>query len=116
MERYKSIFNESNNSSEVTSEKKAKQIVDISDLTWSNDVKSMGQDEAIANCPSGWRLPTIQELYTACVQGVPGFKPSDYWSSSTLTKSIVTGWYVNFKQKFVNDYSKRIEFYVRYVK
>ena len=60
MKPYKKLFIESIESVKVRSKTEAMEIVDISNLTWSNDAGSMGRDEAIENCPFGWRLPTIQ--------------------------------------------------------
>jgi len=92
MKRYKRLFKESVND-DVASKEEAEQIVDISNLQWGKTFKS-DWNSAESNCPSGWRLPTIQELYTAYVQKVSGFKTSMYWSSSS--KNSEAAWYFGF--------------------
>jgi hypothetical protein len=94
MKRYKSIFKESL-SDEVDSRLEAKQIVDISSLQWGKTFKS-DWISAESKCPSGWRLPTIQELYTAYKQGVEGFQSNLYWSSSTYAQNTNDAWFVDF--------------------
>lgn len=117
MKQYKSLFNESGGSLEVLQQDEAKQVVDISDLVWSEDKgKQMDWNKAISLCPLGWRLPTIQELYTAYVQKVPGFQSSLYWSSSTYAQSTDNAWYVSFFDGYVYNYYKTSFGYVRCVR
>lgn len=121
MQKYKSIFKESLNDM-VDSEREAKQIVDISNLQWSKSFLS-NWDSAQSKCSGGWRLPNIQELYTAYVQNVKGFKPFYYWSSSTYAPDTNVGWCVSFGDKNVsfkfkpNYYNYKTNlYYVRCVK
>jgi len=60
-------------------------------LEWSKDMGAMSFDKAHSVCPLGWRLPTVQELYTAYVQKVPGFRSGLYWSSSTYAHGTNSG-------------------------
>lgn len=114
MKPYKKVFKESDGSSEVGSEFLAKQLVDISNLIWSGDIQPLTWNDAISKCPSGWRLPTIQELYSA--QTIPGFKSKQYWSLSTYTEDISRAWNVNFGTGGVNVNNKTNSYHVRYVK
>lgn len=85
MKPYKSLFSESGGTLEVSSEREAKQLVDISNLEWvKNPIRyEMSLKKAITTCPTGYRLPTIQELYTAFVQrAFPFIRKRSYWSSS----------------------------------
>lgn len=88
MKPYKSIFSESRFKSAVDSVDEAKQIVDISNLKWSKNYEKMSYYDAEENTPEGWRLPTIQELYTAYVQGVKGFKKVTYWSLTRHNENV----------------------------
>lgn len=116
MQRYKSIFKESGGSLEVRSVTEAKQIVDISDLVWSEDKGKMNWDSAISSCPPGWRLPTVQELYTALKQNVSGFQSDTHWSSTETDKNTFSAYCVNFKSGYVINAVKTDWLYVRYVK
>ena len=78
---------------------------------------------AKSKCPSGWRLPTIQELYTAYVQKVEGFKSDLYWSSSTYAQNTDDAWVVDFDYRNVYfdnggvfDLDKTSYYYVRCVR
>lgn len=114
MKPYKRIFKESGGSLEVGLAVEAKQIVDISDLVWSEDKGKMSWVEAMSSCSPGWRLPTIQELYTAYVQKVPGFESNFYWSSSTYAQNSV--WNVHFDVGNVYYDNKTDYLYVRCVR
>jgi hypothetical protein len=115
MQPYKSIFLEST-SDVVASVDEAKQLFDISNLEWGKDLKSKTNFYSLDyQIPKGWRLPTIQELYTAYVLKVPGFKNEIYWSSGSLTTSDFA-WAVNFKWGEVSDKYKKNENYVRCVR
>ena len=113
MQPYKSIFKESNDM--FNSNQEAKQIVDISNLEWGKTFKA-NWDSAQSECPSGWRLPTIQELYTAYAQKVKGFKSYYYWSSSTYAQNTIYAWHVVFNYGFVNYNYKTDFYYVRCVR
>lgn len=115
MKPYKKVFKESGGSLEVTSETEAKQLVDISDLIW-GDSSLMSWNEAINSIPSGYELPTVQELYTAWEKEIQGFNGSDYWSSSTYAQNTSYAWYVNFARGRTNPSNKTNKLYVRYVK
>ena len=118
MKPYKSIFKESDDSLVVNNEREAEQTVDISNLIW-GEVKEAHWEEAIAKCPSGWRLPTVQELYTAWDQQVPGFGRFNYWSLSTVPtklKSSKAAWAVTFKNGGADYYDKGDYNHIRYVK
>ena len=85
MERYRSIFNES---IDIVDENELEKIVDISNLQWASKTVKRNWRDATSKCPSGWRLPTIQELHTAYVKKVEGFKlDKGYLSSSTSNPS-----------------------------
>ena len=121
MKPYKSIFKESLNDI-VDSKLEAKQIVDISNLKWGKSFK-YDWHSAKSKCPSGWRLPTIQELYTAYVQKVEGFKSDLYWSSSTYAQNTDDAWVVDFDYRNVYfdnggvfDLDKTSYYYVRCVR
>ena len=114
MKPYKSIFKESLNDI-VDSKLEAKQIVDISNLEWGKTFK-YDWDSAQSKCPSGWRLPTIQELYSAYVQKVEGFKPDLYWSSSAYAQDTYAAWGVHFDFGGVYNFRKTFDGYVRCVR
>lgn len=114
MKKYKSLFEE-NNKLEVRSKHDAMEIVDISNLIWSKDVESMEQDEAIDNCPAGYRLPTVQELYSAYKLKARNFKPSAYWSSN-ITMASNIGWAVNFNNGAITGEDIENSLNVCYVK
>ena len=122
MKPYKSIFKESGGSlelafeREVATEGQAKQIVDISNLVWSKDFGEKTWKEAIYLCPTGYRLPTVQELYTAYVKRIPDFGNDTYWSFNTYTKNTNYAWLVPFGNGLVFYSYKTYSFYVRYVK
>lgn len=116
MKPYKKIFKESGGSLEVGLAVEAKQIVDISDLVWSENKGKMSWVEAMSSCSPGWRLPTIQELYTAYVQKVPGFESNYYWSSSTYAQPTSSAWDVNFSSGYVGLNLKTYNYYVRCVR
>jgi hypothetical protein len=110
MKPYKKVFRESDL---FKTQQEVKQIVDISNLEW-GDVFESNWDSAQSQCPQGWRLPTIQELYTAYNEGI-NFKPSDfYWSSSEYSQN--HAWSVNFKNGSVNFNVKSYVLYVRCVR
>ena len=117
MQRYKSIFKESGGSSKVRNENEAKQIVDISDLVWGETLEKMNWVRAYSTSPTGWRLPTVQELYTAYVKKVKGFQDKIYWSSSIYVPIPEAAWCVFFYDGYVSTDKKRDYTYsVRYVK
>jgi hypothetical protein len=94
MKRYKSIFKESDT---IKNENEASKIVDISELEWSETLKTkLTWDEATSNTPSGWRLPTMQELYTACQKKLPNFDEDYYWSSTEDFKNSNKAWVSDF--------------------
>lgn len=68
MKPYKSIFSEAI-ARKVKNINQAKQIVDISSLQFIRIRDVLTWNEATSQAPLGYRLPTIQELYTAYVQG-----------------------------------------------
>ena len=110
MKPYKSLFKENGE----TTEKEAKQIINISNLEWS---KSFQYDWNMAQskCPTGYRLPTIQELHSAYKSGMKGFKADVYWSSSIDFKNSV--WIVHFLDGTVGRATnKNYKNNVRYVK
>ena len=116
MERYKSIFTESNGD-KVASEQEAMQIVDISSLKWSKSFGPYGAYDAKKECPSGYRLPTIQELYTAYVQKVPNFKQTrTYWSGSAVPNRAGNLWSVSFYNSVVSYSGEKFQYLVKYVK
>lgn len=115
MKPYKSIFKESNDII-VNSNEEARQIIDISNLEWGDSFKS-DWESAQSKCPSGWRVPTIQELYSAYVKKVTGFQFDFYWSSSNYRGLKNNMWYVGFDSGIVNHYYfKPTDYYVRCVR
>ena len=125
MQPYKSIFANLSTGEMVNSDKEAEQIVDISNLEWHNKTYSADWDTAVMQHPPGYRLPTIQELYTAFKQGVPGFqvqlkatsKVISYWSESVHEKATDGAWAMNFfKSGRATSFSKQEKKHVRYVK
>lgn len=105
MKPYKKLFSESIND-EVNSQIEAETEVNISGLQWGKaQGRSCSWNEAIEKCPIGWRLPTIQELYTAFWNKVndeeflkndPGHSELGYWSSTRYGKHSMKCWYFTF--------------------
>ena len=96
MKPYRSIFTEATKNLNVALESEALQIVNISNLVW-QDMGEMSWDKAVTSVPSGWRLPTIQQLWTAYIQKVEGFDNDSYWSSSSFTnRPKEYAWLANF--------------------
>lgn len=130
MKPYKRLFNESNHLDlNVDSEREAKQLVKIDHLEWysfSKDDKILSYSEAIDRCPFGWRLPTVQELYSAYVKlnehfvGLPvmttDFVQDYYWSASVSPRDFNYAWYFDFLMGNADSYNKQNKNYVKYVK
>lgn len=93
--------------------------VDISDLEWSNTSKEpMLWMDAVDKTPSGYRLPTIYELYSAQKQNISGFENEKYWSINAqkglggilaYNMNMYSGW-------FSTNGILNLSCYVRYVK
>lgn len=115
MKPYKSIFKESGGSLEVSDFREALKTVDISDLQWSKITGKMSWDEAVSSCPPEWRLPTIQELYTATREKVPGFSAKTCWSSTVHGENPDRAWFVQSYNGTAGFIAKRAYYYVRYV-
>lgn len=108
----------------VDSEDEAKQKVNISNLIWKDEEENednpeemleMTINEAIKNTPSGYRLPTIQELYTQIRKQYWGFNSDFYWTSSRT--SDVGFWFINNNTfKLIVAMDRNIKCSVRYVK
>jgi len=87
-------------------------------LKWSKEnLGPMTWQDAVDKVPSGWRLPTLEELLAILDHNrlgftteLPGILPSDYWSSTTYASGKCSEWYVHF------SYGKSSAYYVRYVK
>ena len=120
MKPYKSIFTESQFKSVIDSLDEAKQIVDISNLKWSKNYENLSYYDAKRNTPEGWRLPTIQELYTAYVQGVKGFGKRTYWSLTRDNRENKNMKAINFSfhntEYPFSSYRESTKCSVRYVK
>jgi len=101
----------------VDSEDEAKQKVNISNLKWKFDDDPMTIEQAVRNTPSGYRLPTIQELYTKMINSFT-FNDNYYWSSSRM--KYMGHWYIDNEDsselKLFTTLDKNSEFYVAYVK
>lgn len=101
----------------VDSEDEAKQKVNISNLKWKLQNNPMTIEQAVRNTPSGYRLPTIQELYTKMINSFT-FNDNYYWSSSRM--KYMGHWYIDSKDsselKLFTTLDKNSEFYVAYVK
>jgi hypothetical protein len=72
--------------------------------------------EAIKYCPTGWRLPTLEELQCMGVhqKSIPSFTKSEYWSSTeTGEKAAYT---VTLNDRKAEKCFKTSTKYVRYVK
>lgn len=130
MKPYKRIFKESNQTNLIVSSKsEASKLVDISNLKWSDTyggVMGFTYMEAINKCPFGWRLPTVQQLYTAYVKinedfiGLPvfpvSFKQDYYWSASISDRDSNYAWYLDFLSGEPDSYNKTNGCFVCYVK
>ena len=102
----------------VKDQGEAKQIVNISNLEWKEqEYAKMYWNDAVSNTPKGYRLPTIQELYTAYIDNVEGFnKNNNYWSSNTHSINLLQAWDIDFSDGYVTSFNKDTKSYVRYVK
>lgn len=126
MKPYKSIFAEAKS---ISSKSEAKQVVDISNLSLSG-VRGgeMTWEEAMSKQKNGWRLPTIQELWTICLKfnkDELDFEDSNkiisnetYWSSSESGLDSYMAWSVSFYNSMpsCDEYRKKSECYVLLVK
>jgi hypothetical protein len=56
------------------------QEIDASKLQWGNTLEPILWVDAVSNTPSGYRLPTMQELLSASKQDIKGFKDKEYFS------------------------------------
>lgn len=87
MQRYKSIFSES--TIHVVPEGLETKVININHLNWHPETfENLTYYEAVKKAPRGYRLPTIQELYSAFVYRVPGFiadSDHSYISSSSYS-------------------------------
>ena len=62
-----------------------KNHIDISNLKWSKEYPKCTLEQAKKKCPKGWRLPTIQELWTAYdTEKVDKKWWLKFWSSSKV--------------------------------
>ena len=120
VQRYKSIFKESENDIANTVDE-AESSVNISSLQWSksNGGRLYTWDQAKENIPSGYRLPTIQELVAAHSKRLKGFTVKGagnlpYWSSTKTDKGTV--WFQNFAGAFPQIMNPKQRMFVRYVK
>ena len=102
MKRYKSLFREK------------LEIVDISSLSWTQSVR-LNYYEAEKQSPSGYRLPTLSELYTAWKKK-KAWVPGNYWSSEFVDSN--KAFYLSMTGSRSEEYvgEKDQEFYVRWVK
>jgi hypothetical protein len=84
-----------------------------------SDAGKMDWDTAISSCPSGWRLPTVDELILIYVYkgGLGSFSENiPYWSSKGGTGSLVSlAWYLYFNG-IVDTKSKTSVHYVRCIR
>ena len=110
MKPYNRLFTEvSLSDRRVQTLEEAKQIVDISKLEWGDDIiddRGFWYDEAlefVRKHNGGWRLPTIQELYTAYLKQLPIFANTTYWSCSF--KDDYQAWGINMTYGRVALYS-----------
>jgi hypothetical protein len=111
MERYKSIYSEAF---------KPNKIVNISKLQWKKTNERMTWDEAISNTPSGWRLPTIQELYSYMInvynKDDKSYElDSTFWSSTKHPKNQTWAYYTLKTDVFIDGIGQ-IKHNVIYVK
>jgi hypothetical protein len=113
---YKRLFRESNQSI-VSSESEAKTMVNISNLEWSPYMGRMTWSDAVRECPMGWRLPTVQELYTLYQNDENGmYNKEYYWSSSISNYDDHYAWYFDFLTGGADSYNKTNRCDVCYVK
>lgn len=94
----------------------AAKIVDISKVKWKNEEPRTLSGYELKNVviPKGYRLPTIQELYTAVRNKIGGFENGVlYWSSS---KSNNDYWCINTVTRVPLVYGEFAICNVRYVK
>lgn len=84
-----------------------------------SDAGEMDWDTAISSCPSGWRLPTVDELILIYVYkgGLGSFSENiPYWSSKEGTKNMVgLAWYLYFNGT-VDTAGKTSVHYVRCIR
>ena len=96
-------------------------------LEWHKDtMEDVSWQEAMVYCQElgdGWRLPTIEELFSAInyseynpATSIKGFKSSDYWSSTTNAYNNGLAWFVNFSNGYVNYSNKFHNYYARAVR
>ena len=100
------------------SSKSAEQVVDISNLAWA-DFDNITQEQKESLEKDGWRLPSIQELYSAYLKKdtIENWKKNDfYWSSSEFTDNDKDMWAIYFNTGYVSYYDKSHDFNIRYVK
>ena len=111
MKPYKRIFNESSIVKDISD---LQQIVDISNLEWSKYFE-WDWNTAQLKCPKGWRLPTVQELFTADSKSIGNFNPDSYWSSSEYSQK--DAWCVGVGNGMGVFYdNKLVRLLVRYVR
>lgn len=110
MRKYVSIYKEAS---------KLNKIVNISKLQWKKSNNPVTWIEANENIPSGYRLPTIQELYSYVItiydKDDKSYNAKDcFWSSTEHPKTKSWAYYTSKTEIFVNG--KELKNYVMYVK
>jgi hypothetical protein len=79
--------------------------------------EEMTWEEAQKWCESqgdGWRLPTIDELYKAWYDKVPGFAADVYWSATEDSEAYAS--LVGFTSGSAGNFNKTNDYYVRCVR
>jgi len=95
----------------------------ITGLKWSKEnFGPMTWDDAMKS-PTGWRLPTLEELLSIVnskkigpATELLGMKPSYYWSSTTLALYGDGAWEVHFGSGYGYNTDKSRAYYARYIK
>ena len=105
---------QTSNTNFVNTAREAKQIVDISNIEWQNGERPMTYDRAITQIPNGYRLPTVQELYTAYKQNIEGFSRNEFISSNKDEDGFI--WFVNFLNGNTDTITSNTTSLVKYVK
>lgn len=110
MKPYKSLFRENSNDD-------LKQVIDISNLIWEkNSLKKpmswVDANEYAKSLGNGWRLPTIQELYTASVLKIKGFKGKEFWSSTMPSQNAVYWFNFIYEDIGISSSDEGVEYFM----
>jgi len=109
-------------------EKKGNVVIDHrTDMMWQSEyIGPMNWDDMmfyLASLESGWRLPTIYELFeivdlsrTNPASQFPKMPSKRFWSSSSYAESLLLAWVICFSNGYVYNGIKTDTYYVRCVR